>query len=161
MIPKKYPKRTDHATADWTSSWRDGELFQVGSAKAHADYLIEMRAKSPITYFLFYRWWIPTLLHEDERKCLDSYMKCCARVRHRSFWADFSLHHPVLYLLYWLFVFLFQMLVKLLTSPVKVITVLCRIQKTPISKNTIENVLFDDKFVEQDSDVPSNQVRCD
>ena len=122
MIPTKYPERTDNTGADWTDTFREGELFQVGSAKAHADYLIEMKAKHPIMYFLWFRWWIPSLLHDDERKQLDHYIKICRKHRHRSYWAEFAMYHPVQYLLYVLTVLFFQGFIKYLPTPVKVIS---------------------------------------
>jgi len=161
MIPSKYPKRTDHNTADWTTHWRDGELFQVGSARAHADYLIEMKARSPVMYFLWYRWWIPSLLHEEERVQLEDYLNCCRRIRHRSYWAAFSLHHPVLFLLYFLFIFFFQITVKFLTAPIKVIGRFFKSQWTSsksgealYSREGVDNTLAEDKFIEQDGNMP-------
>jgi len=152
MIPTKYLK-SDKARNGWGCyhSHDDGEAFRHGSAKLHADYLTEMKARHPIMYFCWYRWWIPTLLHEDERKDLDHYMHVCRQYRHRPFWAEFSMFHPVQYLLFFLSALLFQSAIKCLTAPIKVFK---RVFPPPVTEDGLKNVLLNQELVEQNSNVP-------
>ena len=143
MIPTKYPK-SNHNEGHYGMEWKAGEQFSTGDAWRHACYLVEMKASHPIMYFLWFRWWIPTLLHEDEREKLDHYVKVCSQTTYRSFWAEFSMHHPVQFLLYYLAVFLFQRLIKFLTAPVKMIN---RTVKPQSTKNGFGDVLIEDKLV--------------
>ena len=105
-------------------------------------------------YVLWFRWWIPTLLHEDERKELNHYIKISQKMKYRSFWAEFSMHHPIQFLLYYFSVFLLQGFAKFLAVPIKMIG---GFAKSPITKNGVDDVLLDEKLIEQDSNVPLNE----
>jgi hypothetical protein len=130
MISFKYPKRPNFAPnrdADrfyYHKGYRS-MVFHCGSAYAHAHYLIKMSFRHPIMYFLWYRWWIPFLLQEDERNVLPQHIKTLRKEDYGPYWSEFSIHHPVQYLLFLLFILCFQFLIQLLTTPVKIILRFC------------------------------------
>ena len=152
MIPTKYPKKeriTDGMVdgvenMDIPYEWRYGS-FQTGCAGMFAYYMIEMSIRHPIIYILWYRWWTPTLLHEEERVDLDEWIKICRTRYFRPYWVEFSIHHPILYLLYFVVVFLFQRIIKFLTAPVKMIS---RIFKSPFTVKSFDGSRTDEKLVD-------------
>jgi hypothetical protein len=103
-IMNKYPKRpvdeNDNPNIFSGEEWYAGYLFRCGCAHKHARYLIEMSRRHPVMYWIWYRWWIPSLLHEDEHEKLDHAMKYCKKFEFRSYWADFALYHPVQFLVF-------------------------------------------------------------
>ena len=102
-------KKEDHFVYDDMAAYRSGhvrEVFDVGGAFAHADYMIQMSFKHPILYFLWYRWWAPSLLHESERKHLSFCIHDIRVYDYRPYWAEFSLYHPLQFIL---FLFLFRL----------------------------------------------------
>ena len=150
-----YPKRPadeyDNPNSDMSSSWNEGHKFRCGSAYAHAGYLIEMSRRHPIMYWLWYRWWIPSLLHEDERKKLVQRIESRLRVDYRPYWADFALYHPIQFLMYlllrWHVKQMTKLYVKLLSTAIQVVRVMIskRIHK---SINSKADVLGKDKFIQ-------------
>ena len=108
------------------------------------DYMIEMSFRHPIMYFLWYRWWIPTLMSEEYRKDFPTYMKNRREI-YVSYWAGFAQYHPVLFLWYALPVLFFQGTIKFFSASIKVIG---RFFKSPITKERFDDVLIDEKFVE-------------
>ena len=117
------------ASQDWTAQteWR-GHVFREGSGVGHACYLTEMSFKHPIMYFCFYRWWIPTLLTPNERRAFDELYQWRHRDFYRPYWAEFSSHHPVQFLLLFIVFVLFQSFIKLLTAPVKAVHRVFKVQ---------------------------------
>ena len=109
-------------------------LFDAGSAYLHGKYMIEMSFKHPIMYLLWYRWWVPSLLHEDERKRLRQWMDRSRRYDYRPYWAEFSLYHPVQFLVGLFLWRILQGIVKLATLPVKIIGGLFK--RTPKNEET-------------------------
>ena len=149
----KYSKRPvdewDNPNDDvgMSSHWNQGHKFRCGSAIQHMRYLAEMSRRHPIMYWLWFRWWIPTLLHEDERKRLNDF---CIDHEFRPYWADFALYRPVQFL-----VFLFlrrcvqtfaKIYVKLLSAPIKAISRILKVY--PSRKDNTDNVRRNDKIVE-------------
>ena len=106
MPPAKYPELDE--IAGYTLPFYDG------NGAEHAHYLIEMSFKRPIMYLLFYRWWVPGLLSAVERKRLEQYDFSMLR---RSYWAEFSLYHPVQFMLLLFAHRAFQFCVKFLIKP--------------------------------------------
>jgi hypothetical protein len=101
----KYPKRlVDEDDHLYYHDIQPGYAFQCGCAHMHARYLIEMSRRHPIMYWVWYRWWIPSLLHEDERRLLDWKLRNCKQFEFRPYWADFALYHPVQFLVFLLLV---------------------------------------------------------
>jgi hypothetical protein len=98
-----------------------GEIFWKGSSYAHAAYLVDMRLKHPILYFLWYRWWVMWLLHEDELRSLTEHMQYIHQKKYNPTWVYFSGEHPVLFLFYLLFHFTFQTMVKFFSTPRKIV----------------------------------------
>jgi hypothetical protein len=88
-------------------------LFDAGSAYLHGRYMIEMSFKHPIMYMLWYRWWVPSLLHEDERKHLRHWMDRSRKCDYRPYWAEFSMHHPIQFIVGLFLWRIFQGLIKL------------------------------------------------
>ena len=118
QIPIKYPPRPKRTYAPLENE-DDGyryedmarystgnvrQLFNAGSAYAHALYMVQMSFKHPILYFLWYRWWIPSLLHDSERKHVSLCVREFRKGEYRPYWAEFSLYHPFQFIL-WLFLF--------------------------------------------------------
>jgi hypothetical protein len=156
----KYPKRqkgcywgTDCGRAEI----EPGVLFQEGSAYMHAPYLLEMKAKHPIMYWLWYRWWIPSLLQPDEREQLKCSLVYYRRFKFRPYWADFALYHPVQFLVYLLLVHTIQstsnICKKLFSTPVQIVFGSLKISAP---KNGVDNILDENIFVEKSSNVPSD-----
>jgi len=148
----KYPKRPvdpDYMPYNDSGNSRDrgGYLLRMGVALMHARYMIEMSRKHPVMYWLWYRWWIPSLLHEDERKRLDSWLKSLLEFEYNPYWADFSMYHPVQFLVFLLLRNSCQFFVKYLTTPIEVIGRLSRTKNTVSSKET-DNFLVKDELVE-------------
>lgn len=118
-MPTKYPE------FDYTRCcglYASPISFQDGSGACHAYYLREMSYKHPVLYYLFYRWWVPMLLTPDERMVFDERK---SDEWERPYWAEFSLHHPVQFMLLIVVCRAFQFFskggIKLLTAPVKLI----------------------------------------
>ena len=104
------------------------KMFDLGSSFMHAYYLVEMSFRHPIMYFLFYRWWIPLFLLEEQKENFGERIKHIRSTYFRPYWAEFSLRHPVQYCLFWIVFFLFEFIVKLFTAPIKIIK---RFEKIP------------------------------
>ena len=145
MAPKKHQKRTDGGS--WQNDIGDyhsgaiRRLFNAGSAYAHGRYMIEMSFKHPIMYILWFRWWIPYLLHKDERKMLREAIEFSRKYEYRPYWAEFALHHPVLFLVY----LLFQTFIKFLSTPIKIIG---GVFKCTTIKENADNPLIKNKFTQ-------------
>ena len=160
----KYLKRPadehDNPNDDGLAIYNAGCKFRCGSAYEHAGYLIEMSRRHPIMYWIWYRWWVPLLLHKDERQRLDGHVESRQRFGFRPYWADFALYHPVQFLVFlllrspclWI---LNQPVVVSLTAPIKIIG---RVLKLCPSKNSIDNIPVEHVFVEEDSNVPSDAI---
>ncbi len=117
MIPEKYEELEQNKSANYPNEYGERELFDHVVAYQHAKYLVDMSFRYPILYLLWFRWWVPSLLREPERK-----REIRERRLHRAryclpYWAEFSLYHPILFLV-WLF---FERLIKFLARPIKVI----------------------------------------
>lgn len=148
MIPIKHQKRPEGTTgADLTrgrEKHHTGEYFNNGAACAYARYMIEMSFKHPIMYLLFFHWWIPSLLHKDEYDGLDprwrpgikTWVKQLRKTDYKPYWAEFSLYHPIQFLVFLLAIRIFQGIVKFLTGFIKVIS---RFQSTAF-KNSSTNL---------------------
>jgi hypothetical protein len=136
MIPTKYPKRPawtrrfqnadefEERLAEDIHDYHNGHIyraFYMGSGYAHARYLADMMFRHPVMYYLWYRWWIPSLLQEEERTILYNQIDVC-RVNYRPYWIEFSLYHPVLFFLW---VLAFQVFVKFPTFAIKKICRIC------------------------------------
>jgi hypothetical protein len=98
-------------------SGRPAFLFADGNVYVYAVYLVRMQYKHPIWYQLWYRWWVPHLLHKEERVNLTTAIEFAKLSRPQPFWADFSLCHPFLFFL----LLFFQTLVKFFTAPRKTV----------------------------------------
>jgi len=149
----KYPKRPEDVdympyNDSGNSQYRGGRLFRMGVAIMHAQYMIEMSRKHPIMYWLWYRWWVPSLLHEDERKRLDSWQKVLLEFKYNPYWADFSMYHPVQFLVFLLLRNACKFFVNSLTTPIKIIGRLSWTKNTVLSKE-INNLRVKDELVEQ------------
>jgi len=161
----QYPKRPvdeeDKPQNDGFDTTYIGKLFQNGSAYAHVRYMIEMSRRHPVLYWIWYRWWIPSLLHEDERKRLDHWRTLCLKYEFRPYWADFALYHPVQFLM---FLLLWRTLrIKLIIEfPVKLFTIaikkIGRIGRDRCTKDSTDYMRTKDKLVIQDGNMSSNGV---
>jgi len=145
----KYPKRPvdehDNPHDDISAGeYSAGHKFRCGSAFRHVKYLIEMSRRHPIMYWIWYRWWIPSLLHADERKKLDNFT---LEHEFRPYWADFALYHPVQFLVFLFLRQVFQAFVKPLTSFVKIVGT-HRLWKFHVAKDGTDDMLIKDKLVE-------------
>ena len=107
----------------------------------------EMRVRHPIAYYLWYKWWLPTLLTKEERERLPHAWNESHVVS--EYWTQFALYHPFSYLV----VLLFQVVIKHVTTQVKLVG---SFFKPPLPKDRIDDVLFEEKFVEQKSNMPSD-----
>jgi hypothetical protein len=122
----KYPKRpVDENDHIYHHNIQPGDAFRCGCARMHARYLTEMSRRHPVMYWGWYRWWIPSLLHEDEYKELDHWLKYYRNFEFRPYWADFALYHPVQFLVYLLLMktmkFVAKTHIKFLTTVVKAV----------------------------------------
>jgi len=120
------------------------------TAGSAADFMVKMSVKHPVAFYLWYRWWIPLLVSVEERKKIPR--EFCLRSSSEyggAYWRDFALCHPFLVL----WVLLFQSVIQYLTTSVKMLV--WRV-KSPVAKDTFNDILLDEKFVKQDSDVPQN-----
>ena len=151
---KKYAKRTDHQGADLSRGSTEGQtrrMFEAGTARMHAKYMIEMSFRYPIMYLLWYRWWIPSLLHEDERKRLSEWIDYSRKYEYRPYWAEFSAHHPILFV----WVLFILIVVKFLSAPIKIIG---RCFKCRSVKNSSEDIEVENVFIEQNRDMPLEEI---
>ena len=162
MNMNKYPKRQKGCywgTDCGRVKFEPGVLFQEGSAEVHAPYLLEMKAKHPIMYWLWYRWWIPSLLQPDERKQLKCSLVYYRKYKFRPYWADFALYHPVQFLVYLLLVYTVTLIAKfckkLFATPIQIVFGSSKIKT---SKNGIDNILVENILVKKSSDVPSDVI---
>jgi hypothetical protein len=160
----KYPKRPvdkydDLECGQW-SYYDDpviGRRFRCGSASAHAQYLIEMSRQHPIMYWIWYRWWLPLLLHEDEYVYLSGYVKRFVREKYRPYWADFALYHPIQFVVFLFLRYAFHAIKKFMSFLIKIVG--SRLVKLrTAAKEDVNEVLINDEFVEKKSDVPSDDV---
>jgi len=124
MRPKKYPEfHCWHG--DERACFCNGiglrDMFESGGARVHAQYMYEMSIRHPVMYFLFYRWWLFMFLHEDQKNNIAECIKYIRDNHSRPYWAEFALYHPVLYCLFWFIISIFEFVVKLFTSPIKII----------------------------------------
>ena len=96
-------------------------FFVEGSGLEHAHYLYEFSFKHPILCYLFYRWWLPTLLTPEDRERFYEawYNHYMVKELYRPYWAEFNYHHPVQFLLLFGLYSLFQFAVMSLTRLVK------------------------------------------
>ena len=89
----------------------------------YAEYLWEFRAKHPIMYYLWYRWWFMQFVPSREVPYVKDHMRTY-KGKHNTVYATLEMYHPVLFFK-WLFLcLLFQFVVKFFTAPVKVICAL-------------------------------------
>jgi len=115
-LPLMEKECDDEPLPDFASAKR---LFGKMRENRYVSYMIEFRAKNPIMYAVFYRWW----LVRGAPKPIQEHIPRIVRVggAYASRWPDFAMHHPVLFFL-WLILFAsFQFFVKLLTAPIQTI----------------------------------------
>ena len=101
----------------------DGTCYEErGIAHTFAMYMYEMSIKRPIAYWLWYRWWIPAICSKDTRKHIYYLMRYSRYAEYRSYWLEFSLYHPYLFILYIVFSTLFELCEKSVSTTIKFIS---------------------------------------
>ena len=141
-------------------------MASVGSLVA---YSLEMSFRHPILYFLFYRWWVRLGCPPKYRPLLIGEYYYQRTYRYRTYWTEFSLYHPVQYMLLLFVVTVFKFLIKCLTAPIKAVYSWLRdkgLDGTPADihgssgGNGAAELEIDSGHVEelahQDADVPPN-----
>jgi len=75
--------------------------FSDGNGAEHAHYLYDLCFRHPIMYYLFYRWWVPSLLVPEERARFDEILYHMWRIQwiYTPHWAEFAKYHPVQFML--------------------------------------------------------------
>ena len=153
MFPTKFPKcphvsGVESYQAD-KYDFRKCCMFNEGYITLHARYLIEMSFKHPIMYVLWYRWWIVSLIHKDDRTGFELRLKTY-RSYYRPYWAEFSSHHPIQYVIFLLLhLLVLQTAVKLLTSLVKIVSRFLEQCVCCFTKKTLDQTAVDNEFVEK------------
>ena len=94
-------------------------LFHRMQDVRYTQYMLDFCLRHPIMYMLFYRWWFIRSAPKVMRKYIPKLV--CAQRKQCGWWDKFALYHPVLFLLWLTFYAVFQVCVKALSAPVKVI----------------------------------------
>ena len=134
MVPIKYPKES--------SLYIFPHGHPNGMTHTLAKQMLTLWYSHPIIYLLWYRWWIPSLLHEDDRENLI-YILGGDQIT-APYWVEFSKFHPVQFVAILLLIIRpYQIVVKCFTTIVKKVN---RIFKHLSTKNGTSNPPIDNEF---------------
>ena len=99
------------------------EIYYRLQCYNYGHYLWEFRARHPIMYYLWYRWWFMRFVPAREVSLVKGAIRDY-KGKHGTPRATFAMYHPILFFVWLVLCFLFQLAVKALTAPVKVIRAL-------------------------------------
>jgi len=130
-----------------------------GRAYFASMYVYSFKLRNPIAYLLWYRWWFRRQLTSKDRDLVWTKKRraesddCLHKLYglSPSYWEEFCLWHP------WLFlpIAVFQLLKQLVTAPVQVVGAA---EGEVVCSQTAVNPVVDEKFTGEQQNVPKDEV---